>query len=258
MASSSFPDHFSASAAGYAAYRPGYPAALFEWLASIAPRGGVAWDCGTGTGQAATAIAEHVGLVVATDPSTSQLAHAVAHPRVRYAAMSAELSALASKSVALITVAQALHWFERRAFFAEALRVLVPRGVIAVWSYGVVTLHDDVLDALVRRFHAETVGSYWPPERRLVDEGYRDLTLPFAPVEAPAFAMQAAWTLDQLAGYVSTWSAVQRARAATGNDPVAGLVESLREAWGAAAAARRVEWPLTLIVGRADGQGRTR
>lgn len=258
MASSSFPDHFSASAAGYAAYRPGYPAALFEWLAGVAPRNGVAWDCGTGSGQAATALAEHVGLVVATDPSTPQLAHAVPHPRVRYAAMSAERSAIVSASVALITVAQALHWFDRRAFFAEALRVLVPRGVIAVWSYGVVGLRDEALDALVRRFHAETVGPYWPPERRLVDEGYRDLTLPFDPIEAPAFAMEATWTLDQLAGYLSTWSAVQRARTATGDDPVPGLVESLRAAWGAAGASRRVEWPLTLLVGRADGSRRMR
>jgi ubiquinone/menaquinone biosynthesis C-methylase UbiE len=252
MASSSFPDHFSSSAARYAAYRPHYPAALFEWLARVAPGREVAWDCGTGSGQSATALAEHVALVVATDPSTAQLAHAARHARVLYAAMSAERSALASASVELITVAQALHWFDQRAFFAEARRVLVPHGVIAVWSYGVATLHDETLDALVRRFHGETVGPYWPPERRLVDEGYRDLVLPFEPVQTPAFTMEATWTLEQLAGYLSTWSAVQRARAATGEDPLTGFVEVLRPAWGARGLARRVEWPLTLLVGRAD------
>jgi SAM-dependent methyltransferase len=247
----SFSDHFSSTAAGYASYRPGYPAALFEWLARTASNHAVAWDCGTGSGQAAIALAEHFTLVVATDPSTAQLAHAASHPRVHYAAMPAERSALASGSANLITVAQALHWFDAPAFFAEARRVLAPRGVIAVWSYGVVALQDDVLDDIVRRFHGETMGPYWPAERRLVDDGYRDLTLPFEPIAPPHFTMTAMWTLSQLAGYLSTWSAVQRARSATGTDPIGMVVDSLRPAWGREGEVRRVEWPLTLLVGRA-------
>lgn len=246
----SFPDHFSPMASGYARYRPSYPAALFEWLATVAPDHGVAWDCGTGSGQAAVALADYVTLVVATDPSTAQLAFAPSHPRVCYAAMPAERSALASTSVSLVTVAQALHWFDRPEFFAEARRVLAPRGVLAVWSYGVVTLRDAVLDPIVRRLHDETIGPYWPPERRLVDDGYRDLTLPFEPVAAPSFAMEATWTLDQFRGYLSTWSGVQRARAATGEDPIPQVMESLRPAWGPEGAARPVEWPLTLVAGR--------
>jgi SAM-dependent methyltransferase len=247
----SFPDHFSSTAAGYASYRPTYPATLFEWLGQVAPQHAVAWDCGTGSGQAAVALSDQFALVVATDPSTAQLAHAVSHPRVRYAAMPAERSALASGSASLITVAQALHWFDQSAFFAEARRVLAPGGVIAVWSYGVVTPQDDALDEVVRRFHGETMGPFWPAERRLVDEGYRDLALPFEPIAAPRFAMEATWTLSQLAGYLSTWSAVQRARAATGTDPVGEVVESLRPHWGTDDEARRVAWPLTLLVGRA-------
>ena len=247
---SSFRDHFSPTAAGYAGHRPSYPALLFDWLAGVAPHCRVAWDCGTGSGQAATALAEHFALVVATDASTAQLAHAAPHPRVRYAAMSAERSALANGSVSVITVAQALHWFDRPAFFAEARRVLAPQGVIAVWSYGVVTLQHDLLDAVVRRFHGETMGPYWPPERRLVDEGYRGLALPFEALSAPRFAMEAAWTLSQFAGYLSTWSAVQRARAVTGTDPIPEVTESLRLAWGSDGAVRRVEWPLTLLAGR--------
>ena len=216
----------------------------------MAPHTRVAWDCGTGSGQAATALAEHFALVVATDPSTAQLAHAAPHARVRYAAMTAERSALASGAASVITVAQALHWFDRPAFFAEARRVLAPHGVIAVWSYGVATLHDELLDAVVRRFHGETMGPYWPPERRLVDEGYRGLVFPFEPVPAPPFAMEAAWTLSQFAGYLSTWSAVQRARAETGRDPIPDVTESLRRAWASDGAVRRVEWPLTLLAGR--------
>jgi SAM-dependent methyltransferase len=246
-----FADHFSGAAARYASHRPSYPSALFEWLASVAPDRGCAWDCGTGSGQAATRLADHFARVIATDPSVAQLAHAAQHPAVHYAAMTAEQAALATGSASLVTVAQALHWFDQPAFYAEARRALAPRGVLAVWSYGVLTLPDPTLDALVRRFHGETVGAYWPAERRLVDEGYEAIRLPFEPIGAPGFAMTAEWTLDQLDGYLSTWSAVQRARAATGTDPLPALIESMRPAWGRAGETRRVEWPLTLRLGRA-------
>ena len=245
-----FSDYFSADASSYARFRPGYPQALFDWLASVAPDRRLAWDCGTGSGQAAVPLAEHFAHVVATDPSAAQLAHASRHAGVHYAAMSAEHSALATSSVSLVTVAQAFHWFDQRAFYAEARRVLVARGVVALWSYGLLTLHDPALDDVVRRFHGETVGAYWPPERRQVDEGYRTLVLPFERIDAPPFDMQADWTLDQLAGYLSTWSAVRRARTATGADPVPDVIESLRAAWGGTQTVRRVEWPLTLHAGR--------
>ena len=245
-----FSDHFSANASRYAGFRPGYPPALFAWLASVAPDRRRVWDCGTGSGQAALPLAEQFAHVVATDPSVAQLAHAPAHRGVHYAAMAAERCALADGSVSLITVAQALHWFDQPAFYAEARRVLVSRGVVTVWSYGLLTLRDPTLDDIVHRFHGETVGPYWPPERRQVDEGYRSLELPFERVDAPRFAMTADWTLDHLAGYLSTWSAVQRARVATGLDPVPEVVESLRAAWGNQANGRRVEWPLTVHAGR--------
>ena len=247
----SFSDHFSADASSYARFRPGYPRALFEWLASMAPDRRRAWDCGTGSGQAAVPLADHFAHVVATDPSSAQLAHANRHSRVDYAAMSAERSALAAGSVSLVTVAQALHWFDQPAFFAEVRRVLAARGMVAVWSYGLLTLHDATLDDVIRRFHGETVGPYWTPERRLVDEGHRTLVLPFERLDAPTFSMQAEWTLGHFAGYLSTWSAVKRARAATGTDPVPGVIELLRAAWGSEQNARRVEWPLTLHAGRA-------
>jgi SAM-dependent methyltransferase len=248
---SSFSDHFSSSASHYARFRPSYPPALFAWLASVAPDHQRAWDCGTGSGQAAVPLAENFAHVVATDPSAAQLAHAPTRSGLHYAVMSAERSALAAGSMSLVTVAQALHWFDQPAFYAEARRVLVSGGLLAVWSYGLLTLHDPMLDDIVRGFHEVTVGPYWPAERRLVDEGYASLALPFEPVEAPPFSMQAAWTLDHLAGYLSTWSAVQRARTATGRDPIPGVVESLRAAWGREEDARSVTWPLTLHVGRA-------
>ena len=247
---SSFSDHFSSSASRYASYRPSYPPALFAWLASAAPDRRRAWDCGTGSGQAALPLADHFAQVVATDPSIAQLAHAASRAGVHYAAMSAEHSALADGSVSLVTVAQALHWFDQPAFYTEARRVLRAKGLLAVWSYGLLTLHDPALDDIVRQFHGGTLAPYWPPERRLVDEGYESLDLPFRHVVPPSFSMRAEWALDHLAGYLSTWSAVQRARIATGVDPIAGLVESLRAAWTPEGEARHVEWPLTLHIGR--------
>jgi ubiquinone/menaquinone biosynthesis C-methylase UbiE len=231
-----FSDHFSADASGYARVRPGYPRALFEWLASVAPDRRLVWDCGTGSGQAAVPLAEHFAQVVATDPSAAQLAHATRRAGVCYAAMSAEHSALATSSASLVTVAQALHWFDQPAFYAEARRVLAASGVVAIWSYGLLSLHDRSLDGVIRHFHEETVGPYWPAERRQVDEGYRTLVLPFERVDAPAFAMEADWTVDHLAGYLSTWSAVRRARAATGG--IRTLLDQLAPmAAGAAASA---------------------
>ena len=247
-----FADHFSPAAAEYAAYRPRYPDALFQWLARMAPDHRGAWDCGTGSGQAAVALASHFDDVVASDPSIAQLTHATRAPGVRYVAMTAEQPALADGCMMLITVAQALHWFRRAEFFAEANRVLAPGGVLAVWRYGLLTIDADV-DVVIERFYRETVGAYWPPERALVEQGYAQLRFPFDELSVPTFAMEAQWSLPQLAGYLSTWSAVARYRAATGRDPVPALVTELGSAWPRGDESRVIRWPLEVRAGRRRG-----
>jgi SAM-dependent methyltransferase len=244
-----FSDHFSAAAPSYATYRPHYPAALFRWLADQTVERGRAWDCGTGNGQAAVALAAHFREVIATDPSVAQLAHAERTAGVHYAAMTAERAAIADLSVDLVTVAQALHWFDRSAFYREVARVLRPGGILTAWSYGLITLGKD-LDSHIDRFYHETVGDYWPSERSLVDTGYAGIEFPFAEENAPVFEMQAEWSLPQLAGYVSTWSAVRRYRTARGEDPVSGLVRELRPGWGRPESVRTVRWPLILRITR--------
>jgi SAM-dependent methyltransferase len=244
----SFQDHFSGHAAAYASHRPGYPPELFGWLAAQVPAHSLAWDCATGSGQAALGLAAQFERVVATDAAAAQLAHAGAHARVDYRVAAAEASGLAAASVDLVTVAQALHWFDLDAFYREARRVLRPGGALAVWCYGLCEV-DPAIDALLGWFYRELVGPYWPPERRHIDARYADLAFPFAEQPVPAFAMRADWDRAALLAYLGTWSAVVRCRRATGTDPIAELEPRLREAWGAATV-RTVRWPLAVRLGR--------
>ena len=153
--------------------------------------------------------------------------------------------------MSLVTVAQALHWFDAGAFFAEARRVLAPGGALAAWSYGDPTLGDPALDAVLRAYARGTLGPWWPAERRLVDEGYRSIDFPFREVEAPAFTLEHAWTLAELAGYLRSWSATLRLQAAAGGDPVAAVEAALRPLWGAPDARRAVRWPVSMRAGHA-------
>jgi ubiquinone/menaquinone biosynthesis C-methylase UbiE len=243
-----WPDHFSRQSADYRRYRPRYPQALFAWLASAAPARRTAWDCGTGNGQAAVGLAEHFERVVATDPSANQLAEAEPHAQVEYRSARAEDSGLEPASVDLVTVAQALHWFDLERFYAEVSRVLRPGGLIAVWCYGLMEI-DPAVDPVIRHFYEDVVGPYWPPQRAHVESGYRELAFPFAPVAAPCFAMTADWSLEELAGYVATWSPTKIFQEQRGCDPLRDLNEPLSKAWGAAER-RRVVWPLHVRAGR--------
>jgi SAM-dependent methyltransferase len=249
--SGSFPDHFSGHAADYARYRPDYPDELFAFLASLAPARRLAWDCATGSGQAAAGLARHFEEVVATDASSRQIERAPQLPRVRYGVSSAGSSTLPDGSVDLITVAQALHWFDLPSFFAEACRVLVPRGVVAVWCYDLLSIASDI-DPILNRFYRDVVGEYWPRERSIVERGYRCLEFPFEEfvIPAPGFTMEKEWTLAELSGYVRTWSAVRRFMAARREDPVLALEGELASAWGPAGRPRRAVWDLDLRVGR--------
>lgn len=247
--SPTFRDQFGSVGPAYAEFRPRYPPPLFRALAAIAPARRLAWDCATGSGQAALGLAEHFDEVVATDASEAQLRAAVAHPRVYYRQAPAQTSGLASGTVDLVTVAQALHWLDRPAFYAEVRRVLAPGGVLAAWCYGLVEISRDV-DALVHAFYAETVGAYWPPERRLVESGYRTIEFPFVEFPLPPLAIEAELTLEELAGYIGTWSAVLRYRAAIGADPVGPLLDRVRRPWGSPSARRLARWPLTVHAGR--------
>jgi len=243
-------DHFSGCAGQYAAFRPRYPLGLFRWLAAAAPGRKRAWDCACGSGQASVDLAEHFDEVIGTDLSSSQLAQARSHPRVAYRVGTAESSGLPDAAFDLVTVAQALHWFDLDRFYSEARRVLRPGGLLAAWCYGVCEIAAEHGQEQLQRFYQETIGPYWPPERRLVENGYRDLPFPATELNTPRIAMSLDWTLDELVGYVGSWSATDRYRQLRGTDPVAALKASLAPLWGAPTDRHAVRWPLSIRAAR--------
>ena len=242
-----FKDHFSKQAADYAKFRPTYPQELFDYLGNIAASRHLAWDCGTGNGQAAVGLASVFDRVIATDASGKQILNAQPHERVEYRVASAENSEIKSGSLDLIMVAQALHWLDLERFYTEARRVLKPDGVLAASAYNLLTI-EPAVDDVVNRYYHEVVGPFWPPERKLVEQ-FADLAFPFQEIDPPKFAMTAHWNLDHLIGYLRTWSSTQRFIAAKGSGPMEQIIGELRSAWRDPKHIRKVIWPLTLRVG---------
>ncbi len=245
-----YADHFSRLAPEYASFRPHYPDELFTYLAALTPNRELAWDCAAGSGQATIPLASRFNRVVATDISAAMLDQAPRRPGVEYRVAPAEASGLADSSADLVTVAQALHWLDPATFYLEVERVLVPGGVLAVWTYGRQELDQPDLDRVLRHFYTEVVGPFWPPERYLVESGYRTLPFPFSEVETPALTMVEHWSLPHLLGYIRSWSATRRFRETTGHDPVDQLEQDLSQYWGSLSQSRRIRWPLSLRVGR--------
>lgn len=250
MTTPTFKDHFSRQSADYSRHRPGYTPELISYLAGLAPDRSLAVDCATGNGQAAIMLAEHFDAVLAVDGSAAQLREAIPHPRVRYELALAEALPVPDRSVALVAVAQAVHWFDFDRFHAECRRVLEPDGVLAAWTYTVFRAGGAV-DAIVDRFYDGTLGPYWPPERRYVQEHYRTLPFPWREERPPPFELQTQWSLEQAVGYIASWSSVQRYKDTHGTDPVVTLRRDLAAAWPAHGTLRLI-WPIHLRVGRAD------
>jgi len=243
---------FSTVACEYSLFRPGYPEELFEWLARAAPAPDAAWDCGCGSGQASVPLAARFARVFATDAAPEQVAAAKRHPRVTYSVAPAEHSGLADASVDLVTVAQALHWFDVEAFYAEARRVARPGAVIAVWNYPRPEFVDPTFDRPFLEFYRDVVGPYWPEERRHVESNYATLPFPFEELPHPQFSLELRWNLEQVLGYVSSWSATTRYRQANGSDPLPMLRAMLAPIWPGAGQQVSIHMPIGLRAGRLD------
>ena len=185
--------------------------------------------------------------MIATDASAGQIQAAIAHPNVTYRVATAENPRLDTASADLVTVGQALHWLDTRRFFAEARRVIVPGGVLAVWCYQLCRVSEDC-DRVVDELYSDIVGEFWPPERRLIEARYSQIEMPGAGIEAPQFLMRLEWKIGEMLGYLRTWSACNRYRNHYHQDPVSIVEDALRTAWGDGT--RVVTWPLVLFARR--------
>lgn len=245
--SADFRDHFSGVAEDYARYRPTYPGVLFDHLASLCPERSLAWDCGAGSGQASVALASCFRHVLASDGSHSQIVRSPRVDNVCYHLARAEAAAIPSGTVDLVTVAQALHWFSHKEFFAEVRRVLKPEGIFGAWCYTLMAV-DARVDPIIHQFYYDIVGPYWPLRRSLVEDAYRSLEFPFVEMESPEFCMEVEWSLDQLLGYLGTWSAVRNYRKTQDADPRELISVRLDEAWPADET-KNIRWPLHVLLG---------
>ena len=240
---------FDEGGRAYARFRPEYPRRLADFLAAQAPEHRLAVDVGCGNGQLTQLLAPHFDRVVGLDPSADQIANAVPDARIEYRCAPAEKLPLPDASASLVTAAQAAHWFDLPAFYREVRRIGVPGAVVALISYGVLTL-EPRLDARFQTFYRDEIGPYWPPERTLVDTGYATIDFPFAEIAAPALDIRLDWHLNEFIGYLLTWSAVRSAREAGRESLLIDFANDVADAWGDPNTRRTICWPINMRIGR--------
>jgi len=241
-------DNFSSGSDHYSIFRPSPPAEIFDFLYANCRGFDHAWDCGTGNGQVARVLVQKFGAVTATDISETQLAEAPKLANVDYRIERAENTSILPSSVDLVTVAQAIHWFDFDGFYREVRRVCKPGALLAAWTYTGIHVTEEV-DKVIDKLYHELTGPYWDKERRYVDDRYSTIPFPFAEISTPEFNISQEMTLAQLTGYLRTWSGVKHYEKAMGIDPVSTVEEELVAAWGGAAT-HRSRWPVHMRAGR--------
>jgi hypothetical protein len=240
-------DNFSTQAGLYAQYRPTYPLELFEYVVSFISNKNTAWDCGTGNGQSALVLSGYFKKVIATDISSKQIDNAEKAPNIFYSVQPAENTNLETNSVDLVTVAQAIHWFDFEKFYTEVKRVASKNAFIAVWTYSLLNINDSI-DQLIRNYHFNFLGSYWDAERKYVDDQYKNIPFPFEKINVPPFNIEVNWSIEDLEGYLNTWSALQKYIKVNDANPVPDLIHLLKPYWGPAAK-RKIIFPIHLLLG---------
>ena len=244
-----FKDNFSKQSESYQKYRPSYPLEMFEYLSSLCDSHHLAWDCGTGNGQAALGLTNYFEKVYATDPSEQQISNAKQNPNIIYKVEKAEKSSLGNNSVDLISVAQALHWFNFEKFYVEVKRVLKPKGIIAVWTYGLPQISLEI-DKLTLHFHDKIVGKFWQRENKFVSEEYKTIPFPFKEIETPSFQFRRELYRSDLLGLFRSWSATQRYKDQIGKDPISKIENDLQNIWKKPKETKLTTWSIFLRAGK--------
>ena len=243
-----FDAYFDNPANAYRRFRPSYPPALFKFLAANAPRQEVALDIGAGNGQAAAGLAHYFQHVFAIEANAEQTSHALPTAGVHFHVAPAEDTGVKDGCADLVTVAQALHRLDRPAFFDEAARILRPGGLLAVWRYGKMAIHPPI-DVILERYYEDVLAPYWEDDLDAIEAAYTTGDLPFEALPAPDFPMRTKWTLDEVLGYLETWSASRAFRAANGHFATDTIRPAIAELWGEETR-REIDWPLRVAVRR--------
>jgi SAM-dependent methyltransferase len=239
--------NFYSNGDSYSRFRPTYPQELFAFINKNVLHKDLAWDCATGNGQAALPLSKEFKKVYATDISANQIQNATTASNIVYAIESATSCSLPDHSADLVTIAQALHWLQPQLFYKEVNRVLKPGGIIAAWTYGLISI-DERTDEIIHRFHFDFLRDYWDKERAHVVNNYRDVPFPFNAIPAPEFSIKLIWRLSDLEGYLGTWSAVASYRKGRGDDPVSDVIGQIARFWPMDNL-RPVSFPLHLKLG---------
>ncbi len=225
-------DYFSGHSKIYAAFRPSYPHELYKFIFSHVKHFENAWDCATGNGQVAQSLEKQFTKVEATDISQTQLDSAVKAPKITYSKSSAEQTSFADASFDLITVGQALHWFDHDKFFREVKRVGKPGSILAVWGYSVLSVNKEI-DRLFYHYYNDVVGIYWDEARRHIEEEYAKIHFPFHDVQNKRFELKLEWSIDHFIGYLCSWSTTQKFMKVNNSDPLIDFRAELEKVWGA-------------------------
>lgn len=240
-------DLFSGHAKEYAAFRPSYPDELIGFIIKRVSKFDQAWDCGTGSGQVARKLAPLFRHVEATDISTNQLDQALRIDNVTYQFCKAEESPFSADTFDLICVGQAVHWFDLEKFFIECNRVARRDAIIALFGYSLVRFND-TFNVILDRFYNDFIYSYWEGERKIVDSEYQSIQFPFDEIPSRKFKMEVNWSMADLAGYLNTWSSVQKYIKVNKVNPVNDLMSQLSPLWNGKSQA--AYFPIFLRLGR--------
>lgn len=241
-------DNFSKQALQYSRFRPGYPQQLYDFLLQLLPVKKAAWDAGTGNGQVAAKLSDYFEKVFATDISANQLANSVKKKNIFYSVENAQQSSFANNQFDLITVAQAIHWFDFEKFYKESERTLKSNGVIAIFGYNLMRISTEI-DLIIDDFYKNIIGLYWDRERKYVDENYSTISFPFKEIKCPVLNNDCEWNVEQVIGYINTWSAVQYFISTNNRNPVDEIAEPLKKLWRNDLK-RKVSFPIFMRAGK--------